>query len=427
MTEPSTTPARPAGDDDRAVLADFAELSAIGATDAGGVERQAATDADARTRAWLTRWLHDRGFTTTTDRIGNLFGLREWVPGAPYVLVGSHLDSQPRGGRYDGAYGVLAAAHAAHRADRAFAASGTAPAFNVAVVDWFNEEGSRFKPSMMGSAVYTGKMDLEEAWAVTDTAGVTVKEALAAIGALGEQDGPRAAFAAEIHIEQGRILDREGVRIGLVESNWAAHKYQISVLGDQSHTGSTAMEDRRDALLGAARVIVALRELADRYPGVLHTSAGQIFVHPNSPVVVAREAQLHLDLRSADPDVLQEADALLDREFAAIEASTGVRIVKTGDHVWPVTPYQPEGVALARAAAEELGLSHRPMLTLAGHDSTHLKDIVPTVMLFVPSVEGVSHNEREFTRDADICAGVDLLTRVVQRLCTGALDGGRSR
>jgi beta-ureidopropionase / N-carbamoyl-L-amino-acid hydrolase len=401
---------------------DFHALSAIGATEAGGVERQAATEAHARTRVWLVEWLTSRGFTTTVDRIGNLFGLREWNPGAPFVLVGSHLDSQPKGGRYDGAYGVLAAAHAAERVHQRFTETGEVPPFNVAVVDWFNEEGCRFKPSMMGSAVYTGKMALEDAWAVADGDGVTVKQALARTGFLGEQDGPRPAFAAEIHIEQGRVLDKEGIQIGLVESNWAAHKYQISVVGAQSHTGSTIMEDRQDALLGAARIIVAVRELAEEFPA-LHTSAGQLFVYPNSPVVVAREAELHLDLRSENLEVLAEADKKLNQTFAEIEASTNVEIVKKSAHFWPVTPYQPEGVELARQSAEDLGLSHLEMLTLAGHDSTNLKDMVPTVMLFVPSVEGISHNEHEFTRDDDVLTGVDLLTEVVAKLCRGELAG----
>lgn len=408
----------PTGDD---LIADFVTMSAYGATEAGGVERQAGTAAHGQVRGWLAGWLAEHGFQVRTDRIGNLFGTVEWTPGAPYVLVGSHLDSQPRGGRYDGAYGVLAAAHASARVCARFAEASRTPPYNLAVVDWFNEEGSRFKPSLMGSAVYTGKLDLDRALAVTDQDGVTVADALRSTGHLGELDGPVAAFAAEIHIEQGRILEREATTIGLVESNWAANKYEISVHGDQSHTGSTVMEDRQDALLGAARVIVAVRELADRWPGILHTSAGQLFVHPNSPVVVARQADLHLDLRSPDEAVLAEADALLEQEFARIEESTRVRIVKRTAHRWGVQSYQPEGVKLAGAAADELGLSSRPMLTLAGHDSTNLKDIVPTVMLFVPSVEGISHNEHEFTADDDLRAGVDLLTEVVARLCLGEL------
>jgi beta-ureidopropionase / N-carbamoyl-L-amino-acid hydrolase len=403
------------------VLADFIAMSSYGATEAGGVERQAATPAHQQVRRWLADWLVDAGFQVGTDRIGNLFGTVEWTPGAPHVLVGSHLDSQPRGGRYDGAYGVLAAAHAAARVWARFADAGQTPPYNLAVVDWFNEEGSRFKPSMMGSAVYTGKLGVDHALAVADQHGVTVAEALRAIGHLGDADGPRAAFAAEIHIEQGRILDDEATTIGLVESNWAAHKYEISVHGAQSHTGSTVMEDREDALLGAARVIVAVRELADRWPGILHTSAGQLHVHPNSPVVVAGQADLHLDLRSADEAVLDEANTLLEQTFAQIEESTRVRILKRSAHSWPVQSYQSEGVKLAGTAADELGLTNRPMLTLAGHDSTNLKDIVPTVMLFVPSVDGISHNEHEFTADDDLCAGVDLLTEVVARLCLGEL------
>lgn len=420
-TGSSTEPNDRSALDDSSVLKDFAELSAFGATDAGGVERQAGSRAHQRAREWLGSRLREHGFTVSADRAGNLFGRVEWTPGAPYVLVGSHLDSQPRGGRYDGAYGVLAAAHAAAWVRERLSDADEAPPYNLAVVDWFNEEGSRFKPSMMGSGVYCGKLPAEQALATQDAHGTTVREALEETGFLGTEDGPEAAYAAEIHIEQGRVLQNEGVTIGLVESNWAAHKYELSVLGEQSHTGSTVMEDRQDALLGAARIIVAVRELADRWPGVLHTSAGQLYVRPNSPVVVARQADLHLDLRSADESVLQEADDELQRVIAVVEEEVGVRVVKRGEHRWGVQEYQSEGVALARAAAGRLGLSCRPMLTLAGHDSTNLKDVVPTVMLFVPSVEGISHNELEQTDDADICAGVDLLAEVTEQLCRGAL------
>ena len=157
---------------DARLLADFAELSAIGATPAGGVERQAATDADGRARVWLATWLTAHGFTVSCDRIGNQFGLHEFVPGAPYVLVGSHLDSQPRGGRFDGAYGVLAGAHAADRLSRGTTPrAGAAPPFNMAVVNWFNEEGCRFTPSMMGSAVFTGALPLPGPWRPPTSAG----------------------------------------------------------------------------------------------------------------------------------------------------------------------------------------------------------------------------------------------------------------
>jgi beta-ureidopropionase / N-carbamoyl-L-amino-acid hydrolase len=408
--------------EDAALLADFVALSAIGATPAGGVERQAATAEDGEMRAWLTSWLTSRGFTVSTDRVGNLFGLLELVPGAPYVLAGSHLDSQPRGGRFDGAYGVLAAAHAVDRLRRA----GNPPRYNLAVVDWFNEEGCRFKPSMMGSAVFTGKMPLAEALAVTDTAGVSVADALTSIGALGDSDvfgGSREVAAyAEIHIEQGRELDKAGLQLGLVDSTWAANKYEISVVGAQAHTGATAIADRQDALYGAALAVVALRELADRYGEELHTSCGQLNVYPNSPVVVAREVHMHLDLRSPSDELLAEADAELRRRFAEIEVKADVTIERRFAHTWKGHVYQPEGVALARAVVEDLGVGHMNVRTRAGHDSTNMKDMVPSVMLFIPSVEGISHAEAEFTADEDLCVGVDVLTETLARMADGALS-----
>lgn len=407
------------------LLSDFAALSAIGATPAGGVERQAATLEDGVMRAWLTAWLVERGFTVATDRIGNLFGLYEFVPGAAYVLAGSHLDSQPRGGRFDGAYGVLAAAHAAHRLVTHHREAGTTPRFNVAVVDWFNEEGSRFKPSMMGSAVFTGAMPLEKALATTDTAGITAGDALARIDALGEADvfgeARTVSAYAEIHIEQGRELDKSGTTLGLVDATWAANKYEIAVLGSQAHTGATAMADRRDALYGAALAVVAVRELADRFGEELHTSCGQLTVHPNSPVVVAREVHMHLDLRSPSDSLLAEADEILRRQFAEIEVKAGVEIERRFAHTWKGHLYQEAGVALARAVAADLEVSSMLVKTRAGHDSTNMKDLVPTVMLFIPSVEGISHAEAEFTADEDLCTGADVLTETLARMLEGAL------
>jgi N-carbamoyl-L-amino-acid hydrolase len=355
------------------------------------------------------------------DRIGNQFGLLEPVPGAPYVVVGSHMDSQPTAGKYDGAFGVLAAAHAAFRLAQEWDEGGIRPRYNVAVVNWFNEEGSRFVPSMMGSSVYTGVLPVATALATTDRAGVSVREALTPTSFLGEGDGPTAAFCAEIHIEQGRLLENAGTAIGLVTASWAASKYVVTVEGDQSHSGATVMGDRRDALYGAALLVVFARELADRFPGVLHTAVGQLDVYPNSPVVVASNVKLLLDLRCADKGVLAKANAVLRQRFAEIERTAKVSIHQHLSHEWGINPYQPEGVELARSSAERLGYSHDEILTVAGHDSINMKDIVPTVMLFVPSVEGISHNEREYTLDKDIVAGLDVLTDVVRRLARGEL------
>ncbi|MFK4640594.1 M20 family metallo-hydrolase [Paenarthrobacter histidinolovorans] len=407
---------------DTAFVQDFRTMSAFGATGNGGVDRQAATVPDGEQRRWLTGLLEERGFTVKFDHAGNQWGLYEAVPGAPFVVVGSHMDSQPTAGRYDGAYGVLAAAHAAFRLAARWEAGATAPKFNLAVVNWFNEEGSRFKPSMMGSSVYTGKLDLDAALNTKDADGITVRDALDAIGCRGTFEGPEAAYCAEIHIEQGRSMEREGITIGLVSSNWAANKYEFVVHGEQAHTGSTVIADRKDALLGASMLVVAARELADRFPGVLHTSVGQLNVYPNSPVVVPSRVNLLLDLRSADEAVLAEADALLHARITEIERLANVSVEKNHSHSWAVTPYQPEGVELAAKVAAHLGLSNKEVMTLAGHDSTNMKDLVPTVMLFVPSVDGISHNEHEYTTDEDIVAGLAMLTEVVGRLCDGALE-----
>lgn len=412
---------------DTLFLDDFTTMSGFGATPAGGVERQAATAADGQTRQWLAQWLSSRGFRVAYDRIGNQFGLCELTPDAPYVLVGSHLDSQPRGGRFDGAYGVLAAAHAIDRLLRRYTEQPGGSPVNLAVVNWFNEEGSRFKPSMQGSGVFTGKIDLDAALSTADATGITVREALDHLGMRGETDvfevgahhspgGLTVCGYAEIHIEQGRELDKAGIRLGVVPATWAANKYEIAVVGAQAHTGATAIADRQDALLGAAKIVVALRDIADQYGERLHTSCGQLTVYPNSPVVVAREVHMHLDLRSPDDELLAEADELLHRACAEIEVVADVRIERRVAHTWKGHTYQPEGVALAEGAIEDLGLSHMRVLTRAGHDSTNMKDLVPTVMLFIPSVDGVSHAEAEYTHDADLTAGVDVLTEVVARM-----------
>jgi beta-ureidopropionase / N-carbamoyl-L-amino-acid hydrolase len=417
---------------DAEFIDDFATMSGFGATPAGGVERQAATEADADNRHWLAGWLTERGFTVSYDRIGNMFGLFELVPGAPYVMAGSHLDSQPRGGRFDGAYGVLAAAHAMDRLRRYYLDHPEQTSYNLAVINWFNEEGSRFKPSMQGSGVFTGKIDLQVALDTTDASGVSVAEALGEWDMLGERDvfttgghhtpgGLSVASYAEIHIEQGRELDKAGVLMGVVPSTWGANKYEISVIGAQSHTGATAIADRQDALYGAAKAVVALRELADEYGDDLHTSCGQLNVYPNSPVVVAREVHMHLDLRSPSDELLDEADAKLNRAFAEIEVAADVQIERRFAHTWKGHTYQPEGVTLAEDVIDALGHSHMQVRTRAGHDSTNMKDLVPTVMLFIPSVDGVSHAENEFTHDGDLTAGVDVLTETVARMVEGRL------
>ncbi|MGV0870132.1 M20 family metallo-hydrolase [Corynebacterium kalidii] len=408
-------------------LENFATMSTFGATSGGGVDRQAATPEDRAVRSWFSGQVTRRGGRVQFDDIGNQFGLFELTPGAPYVLVGSHMDSQPLAGRFDGSYGVLAGLHAVSAlADERRATGETgATGVNLAVVNWFNEEGSRFSPSMMGSAVYTGTLALADALAATDGAGVSVADALSEADWTPVCPPPEVAAYAEIHVEQGRVLEDTGTDIGLVSATWGARKFRVTVHGDQGHTGSTLMADRRDALFGASLVISAVRRMTEEVAaGALQASVSRMTVEPNSPVTIAREVTMNIDLRSPDPDILEWAEARVAEVVASAEDEARVRVERELTHQWALNPYPSKGVALAAGVARDLGVSHREVYTVAGHDSTNMKDTVPTVMLFVPSVGGISHNEAELTRDGDMLTGVEVLTEVVRRLSETVESGG---
>lgn len=403
-------------------LDDFHHVATIGSTPRHGVDRQAATPDDQRARDWFTAFAQERGWTVRVDSIGNVFALITFRPGAPFIIVGSHLDSQPLGGRFDGAYGVIAALHAAERVERRATQTGERPEFNLAVVDWFNEEGGRFAPSIMGSSVFAGIKDRDEMLAVRDLAGTSVAEALSSIGYLGSDEAPEAAGYAEIHIEQGRILEREGLTIGAVDSSWYTQKLDIEVNGEQSHTGATAMADRRDALLAAAKIISMVHDVTLGFPAEeLVSSVGQLTVEPNSPIVVARRARLVADLRSNSPEIVRQARETLKGQIAELAEASGLDIGVRDFDIRENQYYPESGVDLTLGIAAELGLGGRRMQTMAGHDSVAMNRIVPSVMIFIPSEGGVSHCEREFTSDADMVAGLDVLSEVVHRLVHGAL------
>lgn len=294
--------------------------------------------------------------------------------------------------------------------------------FNLAVVNWFNEEGGRFAPSIMGSSVYAGIMDRGEMLQVRDLGGTTVAEALGSIGYLGSDTAPEAASYAEIHIEQGRILEREGLQIGAVDSSWYTQKLDIEILGEQSHTGATAMADRRDALVTASRVILMVHDVVDDFePEAIVSSVGRMTLEPNSPIVVPRRVQLVADLRSNSPEIVKAARSSLLKQLNDLSDEHQVEI-NVRDFDIRENQYYPEsGVELTEKLAANLGLGVRRMQTMAGHDSVALNRIVPSVMVFIPSVDGVSHCEREFTTDEDMTAGVDLLTELSWELVQGAL------
>ena len=411
------------GLDPATFLADFHHTSTYGATQNGGIDRQAGTAPHGAVRDWFEQQALTRGFRVLTDEVGNIFAIKEWLPGAPFILVGSHLDSQPLGGRFDGTYGVVAALHAASAFDQAVRDEVLVPQANIAVVDWFNEEGGRFPPSIMGSSVFVGLLDLEEALGTMDSHGTTVAESLSETGRRGPAvDLPLAGYA-EIHIEQGRRLERSGTAIGVVDRSWHTQKLLVRVVGEQSHTGATLMADRRDALVAASHVVVMVEELVDDFdPETIVTSVGKFNVEPNSPIVVPRQVDLVVDIRADEKDDVLRARSLLFERLERLAGNRSVKIDAEDFNVRPIQRFPQDAVALGRKAAHDEGEESLVLATLAGHDSVALNQVTPSVMLFVPSVDGVSHCEREFTTDEDLVTGLKVLTNLVSRMLTGELE-----
>lgn len=411
---------------DHTFLTDFHHVATIGATKNNGVDRQALTAEDGQTRDWMRGWAEKHGFEVRVDAIGNMFACLEFAPDAPFVLIGSHLDSQPLGGRFDGAYGVISALFAALRVKENIVESAQVPKYNLCVVNWFNEEGGRFAPSIMGSSVYAGLFELDEILAVRDLEGTSVAEALAAIGYAGTDTPPGAISYAEMHIEQGRILEREATNIGIVEASWYTQKLDIDVIGEQSHTGATAMADRHDALVSASKVVLAVAGVVNEFDEeALVSSVGQHVVEPNSPIVVPRRVHMVADLRSSDPAVVQSARDSLRTQIADIAREHDITINVEDFDVRDKRCFPETGVELAEKAAANEGLSIRRLETMAGHDSVAMNHRVPAVMMFVPSVDGVSHCEREFTTDEDMLRGLGVLTSVATELVNGELSEER--
>lgn len=393
-------------------------MEAVGATPAGGVHRMAATPADGAARDLLRGWMQDLDMQVCVDPVGNMAGLLDLAgPGAPVVMTGSHLDSQPQGGRFDGALGVVAACAAAREVQDQVRAGTLHSRCNLAVVNWTGEEGARFQPSLLGSGTYAGTLELEWALARRDGEGVSLGAALQAIGYAGSGALPRPAAYVELHIECGQVLDAAGARLGVFTRYWGASKRRVTFIGEAAHTGPTPMARRRDALLGAARLALALRDMADRAPGLLHSSAGRIEVQPNSPNVVPAEAALFTELRSPEPDVLAWAEAELARQTALAGEAAGVRHRAGPVERRPAGTFDPRLAALAGQEAAAMGHTAQQLDTVAGHDAVSLAALCPSLMLVVPSVGGVCHNPAEFTHPEDVALGAALLAHTLARLC----------
>lgn len=391
-------------------------LARHGATAAGGVNRQALSLEEIAARRELITWAASAGLAPFSDAAGNLFlRLNGRDPEAPPVLSGSHLDSQPTGGKFDGVYGVLAALEVAE----AMVECGHVPTQSIEVVVWMNEEGSRWAPGMMGSAAFTGAAALSDILDVRDANGVTVGQALAQLNS-AFPDVPvrpleRAVAAyVEAHIEQGPLLEREGFSVGVVTGIQGKRTFRVTVTGREAHAGTTPRRDRRDALLASTAMIQALYGVMHDEADVVRLTVGRLEVSPNAPSVVPGKAVFSIDLRHPDEATLR---ALGDRVGAICAEHAGPCRVEVAELTAAMPLDFPPAMRRAiAAAAGRLGLPSMELASAAGHDARYLHRICPAGMIFVPCKEGISHNEAESAQPEDLHDGARVLAETLVAL-----------
>ena len=388
-------------------------LAQIGATPKGGVCRLALTELDRQGRDLVTGWAREAGMSVTVDQIGNVFMRREGRnPALPPIVTGSHIDTQPTGGKFDGNYGVLAGLEVV----RSLNDHGVQTEAPIEVVFWTNEEGSRFVPVMMGSGVFAGAFSLAHAYAATDTEGKTVQQELARIGYIGEQVPGQHPIGAyfETHIEQGPVLEDHGKTIGVVTGVLGIRWYDCVVTGMEAHAGPTPMALRRDALQVATRLMQEVVACAHRHPqadGSQHGrgTVGMVQVHPNSRNVIPGRVKFSIDLRNASDALCEAMDSDIRARAAALAAETGLAIEITEVSAYPAQPFHADCVQAVARAAEALGYSHMPAVSGAGHDAVYMARLAPAGMIFIPCKDGISHNEIEDAQPEHIEAGANVL------------------
>jgi beta-ureidopropionase / N-carbamoyl-L-amino-acid hydrolase len=391
------------------------DMARIGPTQEGGSCRLALSPEDVQARTLLLDWCRPLNLRFEQDAIGNMFLRRDGQDaGAGAVAFGSHLDTVPTGGRFDGVAGVLAGLEAI----RALDAAGVRTRAPLELVNWTNEEGSRFRPAMMGSRVHAGDISLEDTLAITDDGGTTVRDALQA----GAQAGPLTpsprgwAGWLELHIEQGPVMEETGADIGIVTTTVHARYFQLTITGEPSHVGPTTMQRRRDSLAAAAEIILAVERIALAAEPSGRASATWIQNYPNARGNVANVTHLHCDVRHAQTECALAMEAEL-RE--ALDGIAGRRKVAIGIDPYatfgPVA-FDPALGALLRQKAEARQLATRAMIAAAGHDSVLIAPLCPSAMLFVPSVGGITHNPHEFSTKEQLARGAQVLLDAVLEL-----------
>lgn len=390
------------------------QMAALGATEKGGVNRQAFTALDHKANRLLADWALAAGFSVSADPIGNLFIRREGLePEAAPVMFGSHLDSQPTGGRFDGAAGVLSAFEVL----LAFNAAGQQTRRPLICVAWRNEEGSRFQPSCMGSRVFAGELALDAALATTDREGVRVAEALGK-GLEGIPCAPNAGFALaaylELHIEQGPELEQRGLMIGAVSGIQGRRRYEITLTGSEAHAGTTPHGLRRDALRSAAQMITGFYDEILPIDARIRFTVGALEVFPNSTNTVPGSVRFTIDLRHPEQEMLARIDGLI-RDITKANASPCEASLKLISAAEPVA-FPDKIVDMVGQNAEALGLGHMPIASGAGHDAAAIAALAPTGMVFIPCRDGLSHNEAEWAEPEALAAGTRVLAACVTEL-----------
>ena len=386
------------------------DLARIGATAKGGVRRLTLTDEDRQGRDLFVRWCGEAGMTVEVDGIGNIFGRRAGTDGGALpVAMGSHLDSQPSGGKFDGAYGVMAGLEVV----RTLNDLGVRTRAPIEVAAWTNEEGSRFVPTMMGSGVYAGVYALDYALAQADVDGVSVREALQRTGYAGAARPHALGAYFEAHIEQGPVLEQTQTTIGVVLGALGQRWFDVAITGQDAHAGPTPMETRKDALLAAARLVLEVNRIATTFPDYARGTVGFLQVKPNSRNVVPGEVRMSVDMRNAKDATLSAMAAELERCVATVAADCRVDIKLEQVVYFPPCEFAPDLVASVRAGSQALGYSHRDIVSGAAHDAVYMARIAPTAMVFVPCEGGISHNEFENARPEDLAAGCNVLLHAV--------------